>query len=902
MNYTSIVKKILLIIISITLVITMGVGMAFAIWHIDVVQYTDSRSLSVMKDDIFENYDIKKVGDDDSNQIKTYTIYLYPSTLYLNDYLDYLNGETEVLPEEKYGYIEPSVGIDGNISYHVHSVGGDTEYLRDLSQNSDIVAPHGSSSVYSFINYVYDLVYREDDELWAEWNSVDSSLPSTSQTWYNIGTYNKSLPSNLKHLYGDPILDTKMITYQNTTVSGDTIDSMSDGERHNWRNLHYYDRFGYWPTLAKDDGRYLPIKIEVDVDFSNSYYKTVALTPFSDMSDPHGWFVYSFTCWSYVKHNEDGTWTAPYYATDAFANANSGTAYVDADGKLNASLSAFCPTEVSQCFDIIENFDQYADENGIIRLFPKFSNGKGYNASDVKNGGGDAIKVVPTYKDENGEGRASGLLDQHELFSFYNSESAAYQYTYRNWYGGTSTATLNDIRVSILPNVDIDKYTSLLFRHSGCYGSSASWGTWESIYDFSSSDISDIIDNYGAGIYNIYLFVGNVMGAKDSRDATSALEALRTDLVNKEAGEAFSSLSGKNLLPVKSFYINNRSFMIVVEKVREAKCISNLALTDDQNKYTSSVYDTEQNIKNKYNSEETSFRLINNTLLGYKGDEETEVQDEFPYCYILQNVDFTEATTPYFQIRFQENYRSDLNFVSSGYKYDTIKFAGQMYEHGFGNYFELVEIPINGSSQTQKCLKLLSEEMRGVYDIILIFRPNTTDSTIAFDIGVYAFRHTNVFLKVFTHDISSQIQYYDEIDGAQLIDADHPLPEGKTAQSFIDHNVPGMIYAKSYPIGVSIKGTDVNDALGGGEYTLARSVNEALKDMLGDDSPENVVLKDHVTGAIVGRYIEAASLDPDQVQNGYYYTVGSGTDVKYYELVFEKFKVRKNYIFFISLS
>lgn len=213
-----------------------------------------------------------------------------------------------------------------------------------------------------------------------------------------------------------------------------------------------------------------------------------------------------------------------------------------------------------------------------------------------------------------------------------------------------------------------------------------------------------------------------------------------------------------------------------------------------------------------------------------------------------------------------------------------------------------MEIPINGSSQTQKCLKLLSEEMRGVYDIILIFRPNTTDSTIAFDIGVYAFRHTNVFLKVFTHDISSQIQYYDEIDGAQLIDADHPLPEGKTAQSFIDHNVPGMIYAKSYPIGVSIKGTDVNDALGGGEYTLARSVNEALKDMLGDDSPENVVLKDHVTGAIVGRYIEAASLDPDQVQNGYYYTVGSGTDVKYYELVFEKFKVRKNYIFFISLS
>ena len=108
----------------------MGVGMAFAIWHIDVVQYTDSRSLSVMKDDIFENYDIKKVGDDDSNQIKTYTIYLYPSTLYLNDYLDYLNGETEVLPEEKYGYIEPSVGIDGNISYHVHSVGGDHQLVR----------------------------------------------------------------------------------------------------------------------------------------------------------------------------------------------------------------------------------------------------------------------------------------------------------------------------------------------------------------------------------------------------------------------------------------------------------------------------------------------------------------------------------------------------------------------------------------------------------------------------------------------------------------------------------------------------------------------------------------------------------------------------------------------------
>ena len=51
---------------------------------------------------------------------KDYTIYLFPSTLYLEIYQDYLDDPSNnVLPEEAFGYIEAVTHSDGSIKYEI---------------------------------------------------------------------------------------------------------------------------------------------------------------------------------------------------------------------------------------------------------------------------------------------------------------------------------------------------------------------------------------------------------------------------------------------------------------------------------------------------------------------------------------------------------------------------------------------------------------------------------------------------------------------------------------------------------------------------------------------------------------------------------------------------------------
>lgn len=97
-----------------------------------------------------------------------------------------------------------------------------------------------------------------------------------------------------------------------------------------------------------------------------------------------------------------------------------------------------------------------------------------------------------------------------------------------------------------------------------------------------------------------------------------------------------------------------------------------------------------------------------------------------------------------------------------------------------------------------------------------------------------------------------------------------------------------MLFDCSYPIGVSVKSTD-KDAAGN---TIAKCVNNAVVKKGGALS--DYKLYDHVTGAEVAHYEERTGTD-----------IVAGTDYleyggKHYELVFEPFKIRKNYIFYIS--
>ena len=870
-------KKTIYLVLSLLLVAALAAGIAFSEWQFGAVSVTKTE-LSPARDDIFENYDIKKSGDTQTNKTKTYELYLYPSTLYLNDYINYLDGKSgSVLPEDKYGYIQPNVDENDNVTYTVvdkTSKGGDSQYLYDVSQNTTHTMENDTN-----ITGMYYNVYKGN----ADWQGTVNDSALSSAPDITLGTVS-GLPADTKFLYGDPVLDETVVEYSDDTT-GITLQDTT-GERHNWRNLHYYDRFGYWAYLSKGEGRYLPIKITVDENFSNTYFNLVSMNPLSDMGDPHDWFVYSFSCWAYVDHT-GSKYSAPYFATDDFASTNSGTLYVNKDKSKNPSLASFCPTEVSKYFDIIESFDKYADSNGVIRLFPKFSNGKGYNAGSVKDGGGDAIKTVPTLKDANGDKAEMSPNDQHELYMFYTSETGTLTQN-------SETAT---VRVSILPNVDIDHYYQLDFK-AALTSYTAGWpGGWTDVYTFGrdtakgdNKNINDTLKAYGYGLYNLYLFITHVADSGSSTDFTSSLETMRQSIVNKSNSTDFPSLFGKNLLPIASAQAGNKSFMLVGEKVREAKFIGDV-------NFGSSGYTTEEEVQAKYLETHQSFRLINKDLYGCKkGDStvsSTPINDQFPYCYILQNVDFTEATTQYCQIRFQRNYRSDLHFAEvSEYAYEFVEFSSAVYEQGFSNYFDIVTTPVyskDGSSTNQQVIKLKNEEMRGVYDIILVFRSareSNPSSTVAYNIGLFAYRHTNIFLKVYDKEPTGKVYYKNVADGATISDT-------KTDYEFIDHSAEPL-FLKSYPIGVSIKATDQNESATGHGATLASCVNTAVKNLNYD--PTKIKLYDHVTGAEVAHYEKTPSV-ADNADNFYLLYGGD-----YYSLVFNPFKIRKNYIFFIKNS
>lgn len=907
-------KKIKYAVLPLLLACIIAVGSAFASWHFKSEGKSDN-ALNYGRDDIFENYNITQVTDTETNAIKEYTMYLYPSTLYLNDYIDCLEGvDGAVLPEDKYGYIEAEIGADGEpvlnesgrVKYSVSNAGGDTEYLTDVSKN----ITHTMKSNTSDNLGVYYSVYKDSEK----WNTTteNNGLPETDITIDSV-----SVPANSKFLYGDPDLDETVVSYTKAITGMDYMDdSETGGERHNWRNLHYYDRFGYWSYLAKDEGRYLPIKIKVDKDFTNTLYNNIVMSPLADMGDPADWYVYSFSCWAYVDHtkaNADaGTdYTAPYYARADFAVANSGTLYVNrdtgsTDGKVlkNPSLGSFCPTTVTQYFDIIESFNRYADADGVIRLFPKFSNGKGYSSTSIQNGSGDGIKAVPAYADADGNEIASSPNVQHELFMFYSNESTEV----------TQSGSTASVHVSVLPNVDLENYYKLELKVSLSNGN-ANWGSgWSLVYSFDRQERSDgnksipqTIESYGHGLYNLYLFITDVTGAGSGTDFSPALETLRDNLANTKKSDNSSilpSLQGKNLLPVASAYVGKKSFMLVGEKVREAKFIGDINFGDGNSTL-------ENEINSKYQTTHKSFRLINKQLDGYKAnsDTSTPIQDEFSYCYILQNVDFTEATTSYCQIRFQRNYRADLHFGdTSEYAYERVEFDNVTYQQAFTHYFDLENVNVNRKNDDgttslygeQQVIKLKNEEMRGIYDFIMVFRkPKTAkagEDSVVYLIGLFAYRHTNIFLKVYDGNPTGTVTYYQSNKGAILSTATAPegvIVDTTRQYAFVDHLSSAvnqsLLYNQSYAIGVSIKASDLDAS----NVKLAARVNGAVGKKSGID-PLNVKLYDHATGAEVAHYNEAGGT-PDNTDNYYLHYGG-----RYYELVFNPFKIRKNYIFYIA--
>lgn len=333
-------------------------------------------------DDIKENYRFGKADEE-----KRYTMYFFPSAAYMFLYGRYLEdtSTTYNLPEEEFGYKEVLTNESGNIL-----TDKDGNALFKLSENTGKYQNDTTS------NTSYDGSYKL---------FINKHFKITDKTELNGNAGDGSIYKRSENEYGR--------TWGSPT---DTLTLESDIERYNGRNLSSLDRFGCWEysyyygnsgdenganvTFIKDEnanssntGRYLPIKMTVSNSMSIDLLSKVIGDVLTSMGDSENWYNFSFTNWTYVAKNTDNSYSFPY----GWDNTGTST------DNHNQVVDAFSAKDIDRYFDVFEDLENYADGNGIIRLFPMFSNGKNYEAKNLKDGyikgGGDCFKLVADYKD-----------------------------------------------------------------------------------------------------------------------------------------------------------------------------------------------------------------------------------------------------------------------------------------------------------------------------------------------------------------------------------------------------------------------------------------------------------------------------------------------------------------------
>lgn len=848
-------------------VILIAAGTGFSTWML-MFSETGQKVQEPLQDDIMENYSFSP----DSNKYvaKEYTIYLFPSTVYLNDYLSYLEGATAAKPEEIYGYIEPEMNAVGKPV--LDSEGAPSYSVSEAA---------GGDEMYLYTNYLKSgAVYTDTYAMQTtQTEKVYSDNYSGATSWSGTVTVNGI--STDKCNIGDPELDATVLTG-------------FDDEQYQWRNHHRFDRFGYWYSLPYASGRYLPLKITVNSSFSADVFNTVSMTPYMAMGDGNNnsWFDYTFPCWTYVEHDlEQNTYILPSYATAL--NGSVTNAHANA-------LNAFHSYDLDRYFDMMHNFEKYADADGIIRLFPVFYNGKNYGTSYASQGGRDPVhmKVTPADPDAN----------TYCMNMFCTREEATYSNT-------------SAVKLFQYPNIDISQFSDAAqvdIQIALSYGV-AVWWSWAVAYSLTNDIITEIIQEYGDGLYNFFVFVGNsaldINGASSSGDS---LEGIASACTNPQTEEdiLFSNLVGRNLITLENVdpslgAVNIKTYrpmMLCVEKIEDIKLISDIA-----------NYPAEEDIVDGYTATNSSFRYINqetyqipsgSTRVDYTRYQSIVATN--PYSYILSDVDFTEAKTMNFQIRFMRNYSESATHRFSGTggsdpapdvdiiynpASDGSFTKEQRFVNAFGTYFDVKTTNVDYVNEIFFTLK--SEEMMGIYDFILIYHPvdftiENDDTVYKAGFYVYVYRHTNIFVKILANDVPDQYQSVYSEDEEKYIPT-----EG--ADGFADHkseewqeNQNVLIFQKEYPIGTFIRTTDINEVQGvkSESYgwdapiskvddTLAVCVDTYVDLWLAQaenagKSRSDVVIRDHVTGATAAYYDEQE------------------------QLTFEPFKIRKNYIFYLT--
>lgn len=782
---------------------------------------------------------------------KDYTIYLFPSTLYLKIYQDYLNGTSSVLPEKAFGYIEATTNSDGSISYtktkSTTGYSGYTSYEDYVNKNNN-----------KLDESKYTIAYTENF-----WGDVTDSLKVDSyQMVYDIsqnnlrsekGTDFGSAGNNTRINFGTPesmdptkvevssyVHDTKDYTIDVNELNFNT-------EQFNFRLQYKNDRFGYWSNLNYEDGRVLPQKMEVFESVSQEDFGKLTTNPWTSMGDKNGWYDLNFAMWVYVDFDSSGN---PIYPCTV-------------DSEEPIELSLFKTKDVKQYFDINKSLSGFADKDGIIRLFPCFSNSKGYGGSH-SSGGRDAVRM--DIYDTNGN-----KTDRYPMLYFDGTGE------------GTVIQGVSNTNISYVTNVNINEKVGGIKISTDIAKGPGGWvGTWIDNYDETAGKnvISYIKTNYGLGLYNFYLVIGDsTLNNEKDEDTYSEFNDIKNINQTITNTNFFSKLYNKNLSfvcdssdvtnqhitykeshtsiiwPFTYYTYYTRPYILLVEKVAEASFYNDLSTSYNTEEELKNATESQFNAPKFYNLNAKLYKAALNSEGAYQVNASSELTTNNSYIYLAQNVDLTETNENLvMQIRFNNEYYNtqndlyNLNPLGEGEalifnpKVDTsgnFTFNDDAVFTNASERFKKSSIKITSSGETQNALTLTNfEDNRGIYDILIEY--NKADEHF----NVYTYRHTNIFIKLFENKVS--------------IDTNTGLAIHKNADGT---DLDSLLWRKKYYLGVNMKLSDTCDiSFNSTQITFQEAVESFINSNTNGYTKQNLLIRDFVTDALIGYFDNTGNL------------------------------------------
>lgn len=801
----------------------------------------------VFADNILENYEFGA----NRNLNRTYTYIFFPSTLYNEFYHD---GITD--PENVFGYNEvvlddfgiPRTDQNGEVMYNIFTDGRrGVSYSTDRDGNITFTSLQDTNNTYHTynellmtstnglnyktayylapkagnkgnINVGFDMPsYYSDDPYVINNPEFDScgvgqydSLEKTSEYLspiYNHGTYTIDLNFPTEEFHSASMTDNldrqvkKLISGSNDVFKTDPNTNYGYEcqyeEQFQKRRQYRNDRFGFWTSFYDWDdtnnksnipnnftggNRYLPIKITVNGNLTPDTLSEILPTLLNASFDKDGYFDFTSNVWTY--------------------NLNNNPTYTTATG-------GFTAKDVDNIFDIMQNPDSY-DENGVIRLYPVFSNGKNTTTKNLNEGARDAIKAEYVYKDNVPTVEKATINTKLT----YSSDTYSHQdYSFQHYDGSLESweTAYYDVNYAVLKNLELKKnyYESITFYICPSYDQQFI-GTRYQQFTITSNQIDTFIDSYGEGLYTFYLFIGN-NSDYNTKDFTTQvtrdwqnLSAIGNDAVS--ADSAFTQLREKNLLSYSDIgsgdyykYMNNgstyqeRPIALYLEKVTNMRLVSNIDIKEDKNGVPTADQDWDAIDESIHNGmiNADNFVIASGVKTYNKDNNGNQIEPDditSPYVYIIQNADFRYVNHLYFQIRFSNQYINDsLHVVTNFAEYSDPNSI--LYDKGLTTPKDYVSYEVangvtlelysqntivgdtsdnmfiqnanakgtiknsDGSTTTieRQGFKLKDFYSRGVYDIMLVangsYKRDENNTVRVYN--MYINRHTNSFIKLF---------------------------------------------------------------------------------------------------------------------------------------------------------